>query len=981
MGTWGSSGCSLSDPGHIACPKGHRLPDDEHPDPGTGWRDHTGKLFYFVGAYNSFVSEQLLEALNDLTDAFALTGDRRYAEKAALLLDHLARIYPSCNKGSWDYPSDPPSGRFNRPWYQVARTLISYANHYDILMSCDALDAPSSVPGLTRRGNIEQNLLLNGARYCYDRSLEHPALHNGQCDYMRGCMVVGAAMGVPALIEHGVHSPTGIYSMLENNIDRDGQYYETSSLYSHHTRYLYMDVAEILHNYSDAQRLGGIHLFDHPRFRAFFTLPQSRITVNGMLATLGDDAPNVSTTKPASPVAVADVAYLEHLLALAKDATDQQRLADLLRGATRGNVDAARAGAPKSERTWLLFHGRDLPALLPAAGDEDDAPIHPLSNSPLTSSDLLTQKGIAILRSSTTPTAITLRFGPTLNHGHFDEMGINLYALGRQLSYDLGYGLGSTHTQVGWAKQTASHNTVLVNETPQLRAAGAGGSLELFADLPGVKLVQADDPGAYTSEKVSRYARMVALIDASPDSSYVFDVLRIIGGDKHDYIDHAPTTQLAVEGVALAPPRKGSLAGEDIDHGAKQGPDGDVIGVSNKPYWNPPPGNGFGFLMNPRVSQREHSGSGAGTISATWNIDGKAHLALTLLPMTQTQLMTASAPGIYPKFPRAGYVYARRAGSNLSSTFAAIQEPFGSKSVVKEIISLTDPLESAADPVAVKVTLTTGRTDYLFHAPTDSAQRVSDGARTFTSAARFSRVSLDNSGISHASFVAGTSLSFDDVVLSVPAAAYTGTFFEIDLEKNILVTRTPLPEGDVLAGQFIMISNPGYSRSTTYRIARVARTQRAMVDCWAVYLAPTTMVLARAHMDRVPPSGDRQTLANIIPLEYAKSLAHKSTGFFKGKRIIRADKPSEGSGHVIDIKGDDGTTITVQSRVPFTTAGGLLIYDVQDSDTFAIPTFATISRSDDSTFNYQCNAPLTIQTARGTATLPPARNPKPTQLP
>ena len=132
--------------------------------------------------------------------------------------------------------------------------------------------------------------------------------------------------------------------------------------------------------------------------------------------------------------------------------------------------------------------------------------VHPLTDLPLTASDLLTQKGVAVLRSGegATSRGVTMRFGPTLNHGHLDEMGINIYARGNQLTYDLGYGLGSTHTQVGWSYQTASHCTVLVNEKSQIQSGGAGGSAELFVDLPGVKIAQADDPLCYLAEKVSR---------------------------------------------------------------------------------------------------------------------------------------------------------------------------------------------------------------------------------------------------------------------------------------------------------------------------------------------------------------------------------------------------------------------------------------------------------------------------------------------
>ena len=40
----------------------------------------------------------------------------------------------------------------------------------------DALDRPSCVKGMTRRENIEKNLLLNGGKYCYDQS--KAALHH-----------------------------------------------------------------------------------------------------------------------------------------------------------------------------------------------------------------------------------------------------------------------------------------------------------------------------------------------------------------------------------------------------------------------------------------------------------------------------------------------------------------------------------------------------------------------------------------------------------------------------------------------------------------------------------------------------------------------------------------------------------------------------------------------------------------------------------
>ncbi|HTL30766.1 MAG TPA: heparinase II/III family protein, partial [Tepidisphaeraceae bacterium] len=468
-GWWGTSGCaSFSDPGHVKCDKGHRLPDDDHPDTGNGWTDKSGKKYYFVGEYNAFVIDTLLgDALRPLCNAYALTGDMKYANKAAMLLDELARLYPTCDKGSWDYPSDPPSGRFNRPWYQVARTLISYTNFYDILMMGEALNSPSSVAGKTKRENIEQNMLLNGARYCYEQSIEHPSLTNGQADYIRGAMVVGVAMGIPEYINWTVDGPYSIRNMIENNIDRDGQYYETSAGYSHHSQYLYMDIAEILKRYSDGAHPDGIKLVENPKFRALFTLPSARLQVLGRLPTLGDDAPDLKTETMTTLVSDTDFTDLEHLRALSTDSQQKEQFGQLLSMSCGGNLEKRRGEIRDSD--WLLFHADPVNPTQSTTTDDAEI-VHPLTGVKLSESDLINQRGLAIVRRGTgrDARAFTLRAGPTLNHGHFDELNLNIYAGGHQLNYDLGYGLASTHTQVGWSHQTASHTTVLVNELSQL---------------------------------------------------------------------------------------------------------------------------------------------------------------------------------------------------------------------------------------------------------------------------------------------------------------------------------------------------------------------------------------------------------------------------------------------------------------------------------------------------------------------------------
>jgi hypothetical protein len=419
--------------------------------------------------------------------AYALTGDMRYAERAALILDHLARIYPTSETGSWDYPSNPPSGRFNRPWYQVARTLVIYTNQYDILLMGSALDAPSSNPGMTRRANIEVNLLLNGARYCYEQSLKNPvALTTASVDYVRGPMCVGVAMGIPQYVAWGVDGPYSIRAMIANNVDRDGQYYETSAGYSDHARSLYMDMASMLANYTDAAHPKGVRLIDDPVFVSFNLLPRARLRCATHPPSLGDDAPNVSRIPATQPADRLDAANLERLRALGPNEQLDQQLGSTLLAIAGGDLESLRAASSAPE--WLLFHAREVDGSAPATAPATTQPIvHPLSGASLAESDLFGQKGFAILRSGSgeRARAVSLRTGPTLNHGHFDEMNLNVFARGYEMSYDLGTAWAARTRRSAGRSRRPVHNTVLVDETSQLAADRSGGSINAFVAMPG----------------------------------------------------------------------------------------------------------------------------------------------------------------------------------------------------------------------------------------------------------------------------------------------------------------------------------------------------------------------------------------------------------------------------------------------------------------------------------------------------------------
>ncbi|MEN6404178.1 MAG: hypothetical protein ABFD94_19710, partial [Armatimonadia bacterium] len=87
-----------------------------------------------------------------------------------------------------------------------------------------------------------------------------------------------------------------------------------------------------------------------------------------------------------------------------------------------------------------------------------------------------------------------------------------------------------------------------------------------LASAPGVQLMDASAEKVAYPSAASEYRRSVALIDISPESSYLLDIFRVKGGWEHDYSFHGPAfPEFTVSGGQPGPAQpKGTLAGEDV---------------------------------------------------------------------------------------------------------------------------------------------------------------------------------------------------------------------------------------------------------------------------------------------------------------------------------------------------------------------------------------------------------------------------------
>lgn len=943
---WGGARCSFDKPGKVTCSGEHVLPDADHPDPGTGYKAPDGRIHYFVGSYNAWVVETLIFKIAEpYAKIHLLTGDDRAGRMAAVILDEIARIYPSCDKGSWDYPSNPPSGRLCRPWYQVARVLVHFVDIYDWIYGHPALDEPSSRRGLTRRQNIEKNLLLNGAAYCYDMSVRQGGLHNGQADYLRGALAVGVVLGIPEYITWPVEGTYGIRTMLANNVDRDGRYFETASGYALHTRNLYLTFAEPLFNYRGSVFPNGLNLYDDPKFQSFCLLPQMATVCLGHEAPFGDAAPvfRTRTKHPYHPATIYDLVYTERLATRVSDPKQRAAHAALLQELRRRDPDADRRIGDLPE--WRIFHG---PGSLPTGGT-----LTARMTQYLDGSFFVGQKGLAVLRlgGDESAQAAIVRFGPSLVHGHLDDLNVNYFARGREMTYDIGYSLGSTHTQVGWAKQTISHNTVVVDETSQ-GGGMFGGSLLHFADLPGCVLAEGSSV-VYADRGVGVYRRLIALTDR-----YALDVFRVRGGGQHDLPLHGLSTRVDFSGIAFGQPKPGSLAGETYRWGELQLNDGDMKGYAGKPYWNPPPGNGYGFLCRPAYAKP------TGNWSATWAMEEGTRYQLLALHQRGTEVATAVAPGLYPTFPSARHVIRRRKGNDLSSCFVSIWQSYdgNKKPSVKSLrrIDGDDDL-SAETAVALVAELSDGQRDVWCLAPSaDATVSAKTGDVEIAARGAIARCRLNGDDIVSVEMiraqglsVAGWRFTLDGPSRNVPVAELPTA------GKRSIKTNADWIDDGRYDGLPIYVANRAYSRNSAYTIDHVSGRE--------VTIEQADTILGMGVVSEVKGT---HTLVTKVPHEYARTVSrHGASGFFKGK-LLRTEDGRAGT-HIREIQfGPAGTmTIDVDSTTGLEPGQTFIYHDVRPGDTLTVHHHLSMVREEPGRYRLRTNADVTIRApGQGTIT-------------
>lgn len=631
--------------------------DTKYVDDGWGWIGPDGERYWFVAYSNHWMWYKINDAISNLSQTYLLTGDKRYAHKATVMLYRLAEIYPSMDhaKQSRYGLMSAAAGRVyngkivNSIWETgLSRQLvIAYDMIWNSIDSDAELQKLHGKNGPEIRSFIEANLLedimdayferkISGNFGMHQNTLLHTVIVRQNVDrekYLR--------MLIDEPNKSGAHS--GIRYALYNSVFRDGL-----PLESPHYNALWINaistIAELLNK-------GGLSLYEEPRLRMIYDAQINSVAVKNFTPAIGDSG------SPLGEIIGKGNAYK-----IAHNAYNEPRYLSWSSG-----------GGAQRASTFSDFNSLFV------------SPVERKPQTPVITtaqpSRLFAGYGLGILNNKADNSGVSLTYGYHGSHYHWDFLNFELYANGQKMMPDLGYPDQMNAYVPGiysWSQNTISHNTVVVDA--QKQAQNKPGVLHNFANAPFARSVDASSQ-AYPQATV--YRRNLVMVDVDENNSYTVDFFRVNGGKQHDYSLHGPPGEATTQNNGTwSAKQPGTLAGSGVDVGQMY--DNKTMRVKGfSGGYSSYRGSGFQHLFNVQNLEK-----GKGVVEYRHVLDKTAQLRIHLLPVDQQKVFIADAYDLpVKKSHTIKYVVARRESTNsepLKSTFVSLLEPYSSTAYVKD---------------------------------------------------------------------------------------------------------------------------------------------------------------------------------------------------------------------------------------------------------------------------------------------------------
>lgn len=556
------------------------LTSGQFPDDGEGC-EYQGVHYYFLREYAHMAyGNNTIPCLRSLSQAWLLTGDKRYARKGCILLARLADEYPNFTDrkdrlyfgqyGGRDPHYTWKTGGIITDLIWECFCLEATAYAYDGLYSYMDQD-PELIAFLKAKGMpvesgaelrhfIEERLLRVGME-----GLLNGHVHGNDGFHQAAAMACALVMddysdahpNSQDLVDYAFHGIGRAAYTIANGTYRDGAGYESPGYNSIKFDFIRVNrlMEEIRRRYPDRYPVEKYpDLFGSAKGRAMFEHFLDLSLLTTFLPSIGD-ACAIGAPEHHKPGMIAYVTA-PYLYAF-------ERFGDPRFARACARLD----GTLSAGKLFESYPEAELKAAL----GKPEAELHYRDR-------LLDGYGVGVLEVGPPETGqvVTINYSSIPGHRQYDNLNLEAWARGVNLLPDLGYPFTWDYRR--WDSGTMSHNTVTVDETDAEYE--IGGQANLLASAGGVHLLCArHDPypsrAAIPPEEaagkpacgVTRYERSTVMVEVAAGRFYLVDLFAVNGGRQYDQSWHGPLTPAQAPPLDWKAQAEGTLAGPTVAHG------------------------------------------------------------------------------------------------------------------------------------------------------------------------------------------------------------------------------------------------------------------------------------------------------------------------------------------------------------------------------------------------------------------------------
>jgi len=515
-------------------------------DQGFGYKeeDTTWRFIATYLVYGQWM-QLILGGITALSDAYVYTQNKEYARRALILLDRLADFFPEYdyNNQGWMYEIFNLSVGYLSYGVNGAFEACSLATAYDsvakeIYNDQFLVDYLIAKPSISKNENVKKNaddIRKNIETRIIKDFIEHPIKLDSNYPYTERALAVGKAVlywwedkdkVLDEVFE--IVRVTTLYDGLTGESSTGG--YATMGKHgmAHMLNlFLQADPDLVLKAYSKVPQI-----YDAYRFHIDVHC------LDKYYPTLGDDGYFCLPRESYPNSEGVENLVIWKLFEITRDA-------DLLKVMVRDN---------NMSSTNLLAHFsflENIPSLEMTVQEVIDRESVQIELKSIKKD----KWEIAILRSGSgkDKRAIWFNFGfSKTHHCHGDAMTFGLYYKGADVMTDLGYpnvgfGGGWWSDEANWTMGSISHNIVTKDHQGQIRKKG---TMTLWCVDDFFQVARSNAPGIIKDSK--KYERTLAMVDISPEDSYLIDVFRVTGPSGHyEKYTRANVGALTLNGLEL----------------------------------------------------------------------------------------------------------------------------------------------------------------------------------------------------------------------------------------------------------------------------------------------------------------------------------------------------------------------------------------------------------------------------------------------